>query len=450
MVVGSGPWQTLIGDEASGHVDDGGVVAVVAPSLREVEDLASSLEERFGDAVYRASSSLPARDVTRAWREAGRPGRIVVGTRELAAWHLPLVRLAIVVEPGRRALKARQTPTVHAWDLLRHRSRVERFALLALGAVPSGEIAASGLPIESPPGRPWPLVEIVDRSEAGPGGSLIVDRTRQAIRSTVAREGRVFVHVPRRGYAPAFRCVRCGTVRRCLVCGAGPDRGDTCRRCGAATGPCVTCGSGRFQAIGAAVGRVVDDLRRAFGDHVGTAGTNSVVTVGTERDLPAPGSVDLAVAIDPDGLWLAPNYRAEEEALRVLARVAGTVRHSRGRRCVVQTADPSHRVLAALRSGRGVAFMQEITAERAAAGLPPAASLLAVEIRGDRDGPDHDLRGISSGEAELFGPAAAGDGWRWLLQGGDLHRVRVRLRTAVQGWRDRGWAVRIDADPLDL
>jgi primosomal protein N' (replication factor Y) len=304
--------------------------------------------------------------------------------------------------------------------------------------------------VDAPAGRVWPLVEVVDRGEEGPGGGIILERTRHAIRGVVSRGGAVFVHVPRRGYAPAFRCVQCGTLRRCAVCGAGPDRGETCRRCGAPSGPCAECGGARFQAIGAAVGRVIDDLGRALGGDVGAAGSGAPVIVGTERDLPGAGTVDLAVAIDPDGMWLAPNFRAEEEALRILARVAGAVRHSRGRRCLIQTADPDHRVVLALRSGRGVELMREIVAERAKAGLPPIGALIAVEVRGDRDATDGELRDAVQTDGDVFGPAEAGPGWRWLVQGDDLHRARVRLRSAVQAWRGRGWAVRVDADPLDL
>lgn len=260
----------------------------------------------------------------------------------------------------------------------------------------------------------------------------------------------MFVFVPRRGYAPAHRCARCGTVRRCVECRAGPDRGDACRRCGSPVGPCVQCGSSRFQALGVAVGTVIDDLRRSLGRAVAQSGSGASVEVGTERDVPPPGSRDLAVALEPDGLWLAPNYRAEEEAMRVLARVASTVRRSRGRRCLVQTAQPGHRVLVALRSGDARGLMEELITERTAAGFPPAGELLAIEVRGERAQADDDLRMAVADVGEVFGPADVGDRRRWLVQGPALHAARVRLRSTVQAWRDGGLSVRVDADPIDL
>ena len=56
----------------------------------------------------------------------------------------------------------------------------------------------------------------------------------------------------------------------------------------------------------------------------------------------------------------------------------------------------------------------------------------------------------AAGDAVLLGPAREGDRDRWLIQGPDLGRVRIRLRGAVRQLRDGGSRVRVDADPVDL
>jgi primosomal protein N' (replication factor Y) len=173
------------------------------------------------------------------------------------------------------------------------------------------------------------------------------------------------------------------------------------------------------------------------------------VQVGTERDLPLVGEQDLAVVVDADGLVLAPHYRAEEDALRLLARVAGTVAGGRGRRCIVQTAMPGHPVLAALRRGTGDEFMAGVLAGRDREGLPPFGDLLVVEVAGGGEERDGELR-AAMGEAAVHGPATAGERVRWLVQGPDLRKAKVALRTVVQGWRDAGLRVRVDVDPIDL
>jgi primosomal protein N' len=184
-----------------------------------------------------------------------------------------------------------------------------------------------------------------------------------------------------------------------------------------------------------------------------TGGPAAPVLVGVEADLPAVGIVDLAVVVDADGLVLAPHYRAEEDALRTLARVAATVGRGRGRRCLVQTAQSGHRVFEALRRGRPLPLLETLLEERTAAGYPPAGELMAVEIAGDPVAVDRDLRTAADGAAgaiEVLGPAPAGARDRWLVSGGDLRPLKLALRPVVQAWRDRGTRVRIDVDPVRL
>jgi primosomal protein N' len=159
--------------------------------------------------------------------------------------------------------------------------------------------------------------------------------------------------------------------------------------------------------------------------------------------------VDLAVALDADGLLLAPNYRAEEEALRIMARMASKVRGGSGSRLVVQTAQPGHRIIRALRGGRGDEVMHEIVADRTEEGFPPSRDLLAIEIVGDRAIVSKDLDTLP-GDVDVLGPAQGKGRWRWLVQADDLKATRVQLRTFVQRWRDEGCKVRIDVDPIDL
>jgi primosomal protein N' (replication factor Y) len=276
-----------------------------------------------------------------------------------------------------------------------------------------------------------------------------MEATVRAVHGVVGRGGTVFAFVTRRGDAAAFRCVACGELRRCPDCGAAATRGDVCARCGRVHGACAACGGARFQALGAAVGRLVHDLRRSLGDVVTPVGEGGTVQVGTERDLPGVAPVDLAVVVDPDSLILAPHYRAEEDALRTLARVALTVAPRRGRRCLIQTTQPGHRVLEAMRHGRPRPLLDVLLAEREAAGFPPAGELMAIEIAGATGAVDEELRTVAQG-AQVTGPAAGEDRQRWLVAAGDLRPLKLRLRGEVQRWRDAGYRVRIDADPVRL
>ena len=450
VVLGPGPWHDTIASDAGPLLAAGRTVIVVAPTNVEVEALGASLRGRFGDRRVLVVGDADAKTSTAAWVAAfATPGRIVVGTREVAFWGLPGIALMVVVEPGRRVMKSPQTPTVDTGRLMRRRSAVERTGLVVLGQVPTVESMAAGMDVEEGPGRVWPLVEVIDRAEEPPGAGVVMDAVKRAIGVTLRRGQTVFVLVNRRGYAAAVRCVNCRALRTCPTCGAAPGRGSTCDRCGSPNGPCTECGGSRFEPLGAGVGRVVEELARVVGDDVTAAPASSPVLVGTERDLVDLGKVAVAVALDVDGMLLAPNYRAEEETLRVLSRLATFVGGGSGSRLVLQTAQPGHRVVQALRSGRGSKVVAEMVVDRGDAGFPPARELLALEVAGDPASVIVGLERLGTA-VDVLGPAETRRGWRWLVQADDLKPARVQLRRLVQDWRDQDLRVRIDVDPIDL
>jgi primosomal protein N' len=199
------------------------------------------------------------------------------------------------------------------------------------------------------------------------------------------------------------------------------------------------------------VGRLVAEAGGFLGrEAVGEAGSGRPVVVGTERDLSGLGRVDLGVVVDADGLLRAPHYRAVEDGLRLMARVAAAAGPGRGRRALVQTADPGHPALAALRRGDPLPLLEGEALSRAAVGFPPAGEIIVIEAAGAPEGADAVLREAVGGRAEVHGPADRGGRVRWLLQGRDLQGPRLMLRGLVQEWREAGARVRVDADPIDL
>ena len=420
-------------------------VIVTAPTVSEAHAVAETLREVYGDRVRLATSDESPAVRTTSWSQIeSATGSLVVGTREVAFWGVNSLGLAVVLDEGRRGYKSPQTPTFHVRDVLRRRSTIERFSLLLTGPVPTAESLSSGVEIIEASGRVWPLVDVVDRSEEGGGSGAVGDRARTAITS-LGDSSTVFVLVPRRG--GSFRCSRCRELRKCSDCDAMLERSGNCARCGRSFPQCLSCGGARFEALGGGVSRVVDDLSRIFSTDVGAVGSGRRVAVGTERDLVGFPPVDLVVVIDPDAGILAPNYRADEDALRLLARATLAARPGRGRRALVQTSLSGHRVFDALRSGDPMDFMKETLRRRETSGFPPVGDLIALETDATDAG---EALKDAAGAASLLGPAREGDRDRWLIQGRDLSAVRLRLRSAVQHMRDGGARVRIDADPVDL
>ena len=345
-------------------------------------------------------------------------------------------------------MKDRQTPTIHVRDMMLTRARVEGFSLAFIGPTPSLEVLAAGADVSRVGGRAWQLVEVVDRSDEPPGSGFLSPRVMAALRAVSSDGRRSLVFTHRRLGQASLRCSQCRRVRVCAVCGSRLGRVEACRRCGAMAGPCPSCGSASFEEMGSIPDRVATEINKRVGEQI--AGVNPTalpVVVGTERDLATLGGISLAVATDVDGLMLGHDYRAGEEALRILARLGNIVDPGSGRRMMVQTSFPRAELISALVRGDAVAYLEGLLSDRARLGLPPASEMVAVELRGGSpDEADAALRELG---VTVLGPALSPDRARWLLQG-SLAQARLGLRRLAHSWREQGSKVRIDSDPIDL
>jgi primosomal protein N' len=390
-----GPWQDMSWLSGLGSVLGARrSAAIITATGAEASAVAAAARGRWGDRVVEVPTE-DDREVTAAWSATQVEGVIAIGPPRLAMWQVAGLALVVVLEEGRRAMKERQTPTIHVRDMIRTRSLVEGFNAVFIGPTPSVELLAGGAATLHPGRRAWGQVEIVDRSDEPPGAGLLADRVVRALRALSKQPGeRAFLLT-----APRM------------------------------------------------VDAVVEEAGLRLGR--GAAGVHPegvVASVGSERDLAGLEPVRLAVAVNIDMMPGLAGYRGEEEALRQLARLAGATK-SRGR-TMAQTKEPSSRLAATLRSGNPMPYLEGVLVERAKAGMPPAREMLAVEVRGEvPEGIADEMRSFD--RVEIYGPADVEDGLRWLLIG-DLTTVRAELRTRVGHWRERGATVRIDADPIDL
>lgn len=368
---------------------------VVSASAAEVDRIASRARPVFGDALIAVSAETDA-EITADWERAQTPGRLVVGTPRVATWLIAMFSLAVVLEEGRRAMKERQTPTLHVREVLRTRSLLEGISTVFFGPTPSVEVLSSGAEVRKVGNRAWPLVEVVDRNEDAPGSGLLSERVIVALRATAKAGRHVFVLSSHRMTEPMITEINSRLGAK--VAGA-PDR-------------------------------------------------SHAIWVGTERDLAGLEPVALTVASNVDAMLMVPGYRSSEEALRVLARLANSLQEGSGHRMMVQTDEPDSPLIEALRRGEPIPYLEAVLVDRARTGVPPAAEMIAVEIRGQQpEKADEEL--VDLPDAEVLGPIEIEGGRRWLLEG-DLRKARLELRRLVGRWRDTGATVRIDADPIDI
>lgn len=390
-----GSWRDLEWVSALAPVPAAGrSVMIVTATGSEVTEVAARARAVFGERVVEVPTEGD-REVTDAWTAAQQPGVVVVGPPRVAAWQVGGLALAVVLEEGRRSMKDRQTPTIHVRELVRNRSRVEGVSAAFFGPTPSVEILSAGAAVERTARRAWGSVEIVDRSTEAPGGGLLSDRVIAALRSLA----------------------RAGSERAFLL---------TSRRM---------------------VEAVVDEGNRKLGAaSFGAYPEGVVASVGSERDLAGLSPVRVAVAVSIDLMPGSAGYRGEEESLRQLARLANSV--VSGGRLMAQTIQANSPLATTLRRGDPIPYLEHVLAERARQGMPPAREMMAIEVRGGEAGAvGEQLAGLSG--IDVFGPVPTEEGMRWLLAG-RLERARPKMRELAASWREKGSAVRIDADPIDF
>ncbi len=111
-------WVEHLRDTLAPVVGAGRSALVVAPTGAETEAYGEQLAAVFGPRVMAVTPALSDRSITAMWvAGATSPGSIVVGTHRVAFWPIAELGLAVVIEEGRRGMKDRQTPTIHARDL---------------------------------------------------------------------------------------------------------------------------------------------------------------------------------------------------------------------------------------------------------------------------------------------------------------------------------------------
>jgi primosomal protein N' (replication factor Y) len=198
--------------------------------------------------------------------------------------------------------------------------------------------------------------------------------------------------------------------------------------------------------MGLGIGRLVSALQRLWGSDVGVLGDDRLITAVTEADLPHLDEVDLSVVVDADAMIFGPNYRAAEDAVRTMARVAGLARE----RTLIQVLSPSAPGIQALREGDAEAFIRAELVDRKALGFPPCGAIIVVEVRDGPPDTERRMAEVGSNQVHVFGPHDSADGARWLIQGADLRHAKTKLREVADWLRRQGAKLRIDVDPLDL
>lgn len=462
----------VIADLARRCLDGGRDVLLVVPGpVSAVADAVLGLVPEEARVDLRGGPT--PRMTYRRWLRA-RAGlaRVVVGERSAAFVPLARLGLAVVVDEADPTHKERRSPRHHVREVLLERARRSRGVGLCTADVPSAVTTA----LVSAGRLTWVAPDRDAVAERRPDVRLEVGdleaRARisraglRALRDAVRDGGYGVLLAARRGEGRALACARCGDLVRCHGCSASiarsPEGGWWCAACGTRSSRaprCERCGPGPLSPLAAGAERLGEELARTIDAPVVVLEGHAppvppppavlVMTRGSVLDRPPPGGPVLGVVLpDVDGALRRPTLDAAEDALRLAFRVAGWA--EQGAPVVVETREPEHHALRALRERDAAAFWEEETALRAPVGLPPCRRAIRVETRALEEVARRLPAHVAAGDV-VVGPLPLDEGRGALLV---LLDDRAATLEALRPLRDdlsrRGVELRIEVDPVDL
>lgn len=513
-VTGSGKTEVYI-SAIEAALSTGRTAIVLVPEISLTPQTVERFESRFPGKVAVLHSRLGPGERFDQWRGA-RDGsyRVVVGARSALFAPLPDLGLIAIDEEHESSYKSDTAPRYHAREVAEAKARMAGAVLVLGSATPSFESierARSGAceKLDLPgriDDRPMPDVELVDMREISGAGSrmLLSGVMLDALSRTVEAGDQAILFLNRRGFANYMQCRSCGRIMGCDECEVSlcyHMRGDMmlCHHCGkrwAVPRVCPSCGSGPMKQYGAGTQRVEEELAghlpgvsvirmdadttttkdahwRLLGDF---RSRKAQVLIGTQmiaKGLDIP-DVTMVGVINADTALAIPDFRANERTYQLLTQVSG--RAGRGRRpgrVIVQTFNPEHPAIMAMKSG-GERFISAEIAARSHALYPPFVDLVNVLVTSTsmmsaarsaermRQILDTDLAGTG---AIVLGPAPCPlsrlrGRYRWhvLVKSADVTKIASKLTGAVGRFHDYarsfppGAAVRValDVDPAGL
>lgn len=407
-------------------LEKGEDVLLLVPEISLTSQLVERMQRMFGKRVISYHSKLTPARRTQIYMDMLRSpsGNFIIGAR--SALFLPYKKLGLVVVDEEHDTSYKQSepnPRYHGRDAAIMLASLHNAKTILGSATPSLEsfnnaMAAKyyGVSLTSRYGGSQPPKIIISDTlravKRGERKSHFNKELLDRIAERLAAGEQVILFQNRRGYAPYVECPRCGWKARCPKCNVTLTRhlknGTlSCHYCGYTIADprfCPDCKSSELQAMGFGTERVEEQIASLFptarvmrldGDSANSSGAyNRIISqfaageadilVGTQivaKGLDFKG-VTLIGILNADNLTSAPDFRAAERAWQTILQVAGRCgRRERAGEVVVQTADPSHPLFAALDEQGYQHFAAEQLRERQLFNYPPFCRLIRITLR---------------------------------------------------------------------
>ncbi|NCD68916.1 replication restart helicase PriA [Mucilaginibacter agri] len=238
--------------------------------------------------------------------------------------------------------------------------------------------------------------------------SVLMDDMQQAIE----KKEQIILFQNRRGYAPVMLCKTCAFTPKCINCDVSLTYHKSsgkmhCHYCGYkedSPTTCPACGSAHLEYKGFGTEKVEDELsvllpdarimrmdldttraKNAFQNIMNDLEEKRLdILVGTQMVAKGLDFADVTVIgiINADSLLKYPDFRANERSFQMLAQVSGRAgRRGKQGKVVIQTYDPSHRVIQQVIDNNYADLYTNEIDERKTFKYPPFYRMIQLDIK---------------------------------------------------------------------
>jgi len=412
---------------AQTEMEKGRQVLYLLPEIALTSQIINRLTSVFGDKAAIFHSRMTDAERVEIWKNTADPGsriRIFLGAR--SAVFLPFKDLGLIIVDEEHDSSYKQqdpSPRYQARDAAIVLGKIHGAGVILGSATPSLESyhnARTGK---------YGLVEIGERFTRILMPEIRLANTREAYKRKIMRGHftpellkaiddalvngeQVILFQNRRGYSPYLECGNCGHIPKCRDCDVSltvhKNQGRlVCHYCGYSEklyAECRECGSTGLLAKGLGTEKIEDEIRimfpearvarldldsarskkgytriiSEFEDHqtdilIGT----QMISKGLDFD-----HVRLVGIINADNLLHFPDFRSFEKSFQLITQVSGRSgrKNTRGN-VIVQTGDPTHRVLQQVLNNDFNGMYQWEMSERQAFSYPPYTRLIKLTFK---------------------------------------------------------------------
>ena len=467
-------------------------VILIVPEVSYIPFLKRKIQAHYKNGLSIFHSRLTPKQRYLEWQRMRRGDiELVIGTRSAVFAPFPNPGLIIIEEEESLSHKQREIPRYHTREVAIKRGKIQNFPVVLVSQSPSMESwwqARKGnyKLVEISRGKDnFPLVEIVDlRKEKD---RLFSTSLKRSIEKTLKEGELTLLFLNRRGFANFLLCRECGEVLRCPNCNIGLTfhlKGRLiCHYCGYeedAPRICPSCKGRHLYQVGVGTEQLEMEARKKFPEaRIRRADLDIIDTsLAYRKLLDELGKIDLLIGtgliikeeilqraklvgvVLLDNLLNLPDFRAGEWTFQVLTKIRNLIKKEG--RLIIQTYNPTHYALTAIREGRGELFYEKEMDLREELGYPPHLHWTRILLEGRSKGKVEEVAERIRKELEVervnfLGPSSCPFGrikrryrYHLILRDKDPARIREILKRKLYLLFKHFHNVKviIDVDPL--